>query len=343
MSHKKVPHRHKNRFYNTIHERRQHVIMPSISMLIECYWNTRKRDYIDKDHWVVQSDATIALPQRSDQCFLTWIGHSTFLIQVQGITIITDPIFGHLPIFKRLLPPGMTPEQLPAIDYVLLSHNHRDHMDEAALTFFKKYDHIKFLVPMGDKAWFEHRGFRNVSEHTWWDQTNATRGFPLTFTFLPAHHWSQRGVFDYNKSLWGSWMITIGNKNIYFAGDTAYSSHFSAIAQEFSAISLALMPIGPCEPRRWMSYAHVSAEEAGQAFLDLRAHHFVAMHWGTFSFGTDPHAAPAERIKSWWLTQGIQEKKLSILKVGERIEVLQPQEQPIIVPAVENISEIVSP
>lgn len=315
-----MAHRRKNRFFNNADEKRQSIYTPSLTMVVEYYWNAFKKESIDQK-WFAPSMPPMPDSLNQNEYTITWIGHSTFLIQANGVTIITDPIFGHLPLFGRLLPPGIALENLPEVDYVLISHNHRDHMDAPSLSFFKKYEHTHFLVPFGDKAWFIRRGFKNVSEYQWWDQkiiTNHT--LPLTFTFLPAHHWSQRGLFDFNKSLWGSWMISLGNSTIYFAGDTAYDSHFGAIAKEFPLIDVALMPVGPCEPRRWMSYAHVNADEAGQAFLDLKARQFIPMHWGTFSFGTDPHAFPIERIMHWWQAQHFEaSRQLHVLKVGERV------------------------
>lgn len=312
-----TPHIQNGRFFNHVRESKQPFLMPSLYMFFECFWRTEIKKGVDKMQWFAPDHS----PSQAAST-ITWIGHSTFLIQAKGITIITDPVFGNIPLFKRQLPPGMPLDKLPVIDYVLISHNHRDHMDEYSLSAFKGYEHTHFLVPKGDKAWFDKRGFKNVSEYTWWDQKIITHhGFPLTFTFLPAQHWSQRGLLDFNKSLWGSWMISIDDSQIYFAGDTAYSYHFEAIAKEFSNISVALMPIGPCEPRKWMSNTHVSAEEAGQAFLDLQAQHFIPMHWGTFSFGTDHHEGPYERLMAWWHKQNFQDdKKLTVMKVGQRIE-----------------------
>ncbi len=331
LSHKKLPHWHNGRFFNYAGERKQHFFFPSLTMLIECYWNTTKKSSVDSPYWFAPSQEPIR--SSSDGISLTWIGHSTFLIQNASVTILTDPVFGHLPLFKRQLPPGVPLEKLPAIDYILISHNHRDHMDEPSLSFFKKHEYTHFLVPKGDKAWFGRRGFKNVSEYSWWDQKIVSHhGLPLTFTFLPALHWSQRGVFDFNKSLWGSWMISIADQHLYFAGDTAYSPHFSDIAKEFKNIQTAMMPIGPCEPRKWMSYAHVSAEEAGQGFLDLQAKQFVPMHWGTFSFGTDAHQTPVERITRWWKEQALADDKLlTVLKIGQQAH-SEPANQSIIAP-----------
>lgn len=340
-SHKIAPHFHNGRFYNHPRERRQRALMPTITMLLECYWRGTR----NLKHDSASMYAPVEPVVESNEPLITWIGHSTFLIQSGGINCITDPIFGDLTmIFPRLIPAGITLDALPAIDYVLISHNHRDHMDAAALNYIKKNTRAHFLVPQGTKSWFTKRGFDRVSEYTWWEQETFVheRG-AITFTFLPALHWSQRGLFDFNKSLWGSWMIGTQGHDIYFAGDTAYSQHFSAIQKEFPAISTALMPIGPCEPRKWMENSHVSAEEAGQGFLDLQARQFVPMHWGTYSFGVDHQHEPFERLLTWWQDQKFEgDKELKALKVGERYGLpvqIEPATRDVIERPVEIIQE----
>lgn len=253
---------------------------------------------------------------------ITWIGHATFLIQIGKINILTDPIFfNNTILFPRIFSPGIALEKLPKIDYVLISHNHWDHMDSKSLLLLKRmYPNIKFLVPFGDKQWFDNRGFLSSFEFYWWQQHTFENN--IKFTFLPSHHWSQRGIFDYNKSLWGSWMIEKNGYTIYFAGDTAYSNHFIEIANQFPNIDISLMPIGPCEPREKMSHTHVSAQEAGQGFLELGAKHFIPMHWGTFNFGTDSFETPITRLNNWWKNNDnkLMGKTLNILKVGQRVE-----------------------
>ena len=258
---------------------------------------------------------------------ITWIGHASFLIQIGGVNILTDPIFGSATIFyPRILPPGIQINDLPRIDYVVISHNHLDHMDKDSLLALKKlFPNIKILVPYGDKKWFEKRRFSDVSEFMWWEQAefkveNSDSDL-IKFTFLPAYHWSQRGLFDQNKSLWGSWMIESNGQTIYFAGDTAYSNHFSHIAKEFPVIDIALMPIGPCEPRQKMCRSHIDSSESGKSFLDLGATHFIPMHWGTFHFGTDLFDTPISRLLSWWQTNidQLTFKTLHVVKFGERL------------------------
>lgn len=264
------------------------------------------------------------IEQRSIAPVITWIGHSTFLIQIAGLNILTDPIFGDATsLFPRILKPGLELAQLPPIDYVIISHNHLDHMDAPALFVLKEHhSQCTYLVPLGDKKWFDERGFTNVYEYTWWqDDSFAVNQFgKIKFTFLPAFHWSQRGLFDKNRSLWGSWMIEVAGKRIYFAGDTAYAHHFKAIGQEFDRIDCAIMPIGPCEPHKWMKLSHVGASEAYQGFLDLGAVHFIPMHWGTFYFGTDTFDTSLKELESVWSQskddQQLQ-KKLHIMRVGQ--------------------------
>ena len=182
---------------------------------------------------------------------------------------------------------------------------------------------MKFLVAQGDKSWLEKKGFIDVFEHEWWQPFifNKSGQDAITCTFLPANHWSARGLFDRNKSLWGSWMISTSAHTLYFAGDTAYSSHFSAIANEFPTINCALMPIGPQEPHIWMRKTHLDAAQAVQAFIDLKADHFIPMHWGTFQFGLDMHGDPLHKLHAAWQDKALLEspKKLSVLKIGQSL------------------------
>ncbi|MBI2344696.1 MBL fold metallo-hydrolase [Candidatus Dependentiae bacterium] len=263
--------------------------------------------------------------ERSYEPEITWIGHSTFLIQVAGKNILTDPIFSTLSvIFRRLVTPSIKIEELPPIDYVIISHNHFDHMDSASLMAIKeRFSNVKILVPMGDKDWFDCRMFTHVSEHMWWDEFIDEHNASLKFTFLPANHWSQRTLFDKNKSLWGSWMIQDKDFTLYFAGDTSWGNHFKMIGKEFKDIDVALLPIAPGEPRSWMKDTHINAEEAVRACLDLNARTLIPMHWGTYHLGFDEYFAPIELLKKSWKTMQLKaadklvSKNLRILKFGE--------------------------
>ena len=252
---------------------------------------------------------------------ISWLGHSTFLIQVGGKNILTDPIFGSLSfVFRRLIPSVVKAKNLPRIDYVLISHNHFDHMDSKTLQDIKKHSpDVKVLAPMGDKNWFDKHGFKDASEHMWWDEVIDGDVKDLKFTFLPANHWSQRTLFDKNKSLWGSWMIQLADYKIYFAGDTSWGHHFEAIGKEFGSIDVACMPIAPGEPKSWIKESHIDAEEAVKAFVLLRAKKFIPMHWGTFQLGFDDFYAPLKLLQKTWKSwkKELQGRELKVMKFGE--------------------------
>lgn len=279
----------------------------------------------DMLQWFCESETTSC----SINPKITWIGHASFLIQIGGVNIITDPILKEPSrLFPRFVPLGIPLDKLPNIDFVLLSHNHPDHTDYKSLMILKKHNGTHFFVPEGDKIWFDNRGFARVREYTWWEQSlfnlKHDSSQQVKFTFLPANHWSKRSIFNKkNSSLWGGWMIECNGHKIYFAGDTAYESHFSEISQEFKDIDVALMPIGPCEPRSWVEESHVDAAQAGQAFLDLKAKHFIPMHWGTFPMGSERFDTPILRLQDWWKenAQLLQGTKLHVTKVGQCVEI----------------------
>ena len=261
----------------------------------------------------------------TDEPCITWLGHSTFLIQMAGKNILTDPIFGSLSfVFRRLIRSVVKMEDLPPIDYVVISHNHFDHMDRQALCRLKElFPQMRVLVPFGDKEWFERHLFTHVSEHMWWDEIfdkqSVGNGSTLKFTFLPANHWSQRTLFDKNRSLWGSWMIQVDDYKIYFAGDTSWGFHFEQIGQEFKQIDVALLPIAPGEPKSLMQSSHINAQDAIKAFIKLKAKTLIPMHWGTFHLGFDEFHAPIDLLKKTWLqfNQELHNKDLRVLKFGE--------------------------
>ncbi len=276
----------------------------------------------DLNDWIIKQNPK----PKSVEPIITWIGHSTFLIQMGGLNILTDPIFCSPSMFySRILPPGLTFNQLPHIDGVVISHNHPDHMSSTCLKNLGRKFNPHILVPQKVGAWFYSRQFSNVYELMWWQKMSIpAKDDPeavVDIWFLPSRHWSQRGLFDRNKTLWGSWMISYKGYYVYFAGDTAYGDHFAEIGKEFGSINTALLPIGPCEPHKWLHHAHIGSRQALQAFFDLRAQEFIPMHWGTFNFGIDHFYMPIEHLLKVWHEhkESLQSKVLRIAKVGEQL------------------------
>lgn len=306
-------------FWNNHQEKPHGFLLDSIKMFFQSWQRRRNAPALNPTDWTHEAKPIAS----SEKPLITWIGHSTFLIQIGGINILTDPIFGDVSwLFPRIFPPGIALAQLHSIDYVLISHNHHDHMHAQSVHNLKKFDPL-FCVPFGNKKWFTSNKINGVKEALWWEKNEIRlANGTLTITFLPAHHWSQRGIFDRNKTLWGSWLIEYNGFKIYFAGDTAYSNHFKEIGHEYGSIDIALMPVGPCNPRPHMRHSHIDAQEALKGFNDLAAHHFIPMHWGTFNFGIDHFAEPIDLLHKEWPTYQSKERQtaLHVLKIGQSVQ-----------------------
>ena len=248
--------------------------------------------------------------------FLIWIGHSTFLIKINGIVILTDPIFSEraspFKSFgpKRLIPPSIPINSLPKIDVITISHNHYDHLDIRSLK--KLYDinsDIIFLIPEGDIDIFNKRKIQNVHEFKWWDEIIIK---DFTFTFTPVKHWSARGFFDRNDSLWGGWFINGPDYSVYHAGDTGYSDDFITTKQKLGSPKYALIPIGAYDPEWFMSASHVNPEESIKIMKDLEAEYSFGMHWGTFTLTAEDTLEPRERLSEAAIVEGIENFKTLI-------------------------------
>lgn len=243
---------------------------------------------------------------------ITWIGHATFLIQMSGLNMITDPVWAsRLGFEKRLTKPGVPIDLLPDIDIVLISHNHYDHLDFPSLNRLKG-DPL-FLVPRGLKSTFIKKGFFHVKEFSWWD-CMFHKG--LKISFIPSLHWSRRSLNDLNHSLWGGWMIEGANLTIYFVGDSGYHEGFKRIGSQFK-VDCVLMPIGAYEPEWFLQKQHVTPEEAVQSYQDLHAHTFIPMHYDAFRLADDTPKEALDRLVKKWTDSQLDMSNLQILKLGE--------------------------
>ena len=253
-----------------------------------------------------------------EKAILTFINHSTFLVQLPGLNILTDPVYSMRtsPVSfagpKRVREPGQKLEALPALDVVIISHNHYDHLDLATLKEISDLHGPLFLVPLGDKKLLEEAGVKNVQELDWWDEVAVGE---YKIVFAPAQHWSARGLFDKCKSLWGSYMIK-GKSQIYFAGDTGYEEHFKVIKARLGAPDVALLPIGAWSPRWFMKYFHMDPADALLAHKDLEARTSIGMHFGTFQLTDEGYYDSQEMMKELSEKENLQQQFL-VLDQGE--------------------------
>jgi N-acyl-phosphatidylethanolamine-hydrolysing phospholipase D len=254
---------------------------------------------------------------------LTWVGHDTFLVQMQGLNLLTDPHFTERasPIGwagpGRMMPPGLALEDLPEIDLVLVSHNHYDHLDEGTiLALHRRQPHKppRFYVPLGLKAWFAARGIRNVVELDWWQHAEQDG---VKLNAVPVQHFSSRGPFDRNATLWCGWVAEWPDFKLFFAGDSGYSRDFADIGQRFGGFDLSLIPIGAYDPRWFMRAMHVDPEEAVQIHLDVRSRQSIGMHWGTFVLTLEDPAEPPRRLATAVAEAGLDPASFTVMQHGE--------------------------
>jgi N-acyl-phosphatidylethanolamine-hydrolysing phospholipase D len=251
---------------------------------------------------------------------VTWIGHATLLLQLDGVNVLTDPQFSERasPLGfagpRRLNPPGVAFEDLPPIHAVLISHDHYDHLDRVSVQRLAAAHRPRFLVPLGMKAWFASVGITDVEELDWWDSRTVGA---VTFTATPVQHWSARTPFDMNRRLWAGWAMAGRERRVFFAGDTGYYDGFRRIGERLGPFDLALVSIAAYEPASVMAHTHTTPEESLRIFADVGARTFVAMHWGTFDLAEEPIDEPPRRLLAAARAQGLAPARVWVLAHGE--------------------------
>lgn len=263
-------------------------------------------------------------PLDNSLAVVTFIGHSTFLIQTAAGNILTDPIYsaraGPLNLIgpRRVRRPAVRLTDLPKISTVLLSHNHYDHCDLPTLRqLAKRFDPL-VVTPLGNGALVKSSGIRRVEELDWWQPSrSSTHSIVLT----PAHHFSARTPFDRNRALWGGFMLGAGSALIFFAGDTAYAPWFREVRQRLGRPDLALLPIGAYEPRWFMQAVHMNPSEAVEAHVQLEAAQSLGMHFGTFQLTTEGIDAPVRALEEARRERGVSESRFRVPEFGESMRV----------------------
>lgn len=256
------------------------------------------------------------LPAHQDA--LIWLGHASFFIRLNGIGILTDPVYGNVALMRRQTPlPCSVATLVKHADIVVLSHGHRDHLDKPTLKkILQLKPEIQFLTPLKIGGVLNRLGIKNIQEAGWYQQFQLPNFSGLDIYHLPAQHWNKRGLFDFNNELWGSYMFTTEKYKLYFAGDTACGPHFEEIAELFPDIDTALMPIGAYKPQRVMKESHLSPIEAVEAFNVLGANNFVPMHYGTFNLSAEPAGEAAATCHNLY-QDGTLKGQLQLLGIGE--------------------------
>ncbi len=261
----------------------------------------------------------------------TWIGHASFLLQLDGVNVLTDPVFSQRasPVQfagpRRLIAPGISLDDLPPIHAVVISHNHYDHLDAGTIAALARRSHavagFRCYAPLGLRRVLLRFGVRaeGIVESDWggeWPQG------PVRFRCVPVHHWSSRWPWDRRNTLWCGWVIEGPSGRIFFAGDTAFRAPLFELLRDTHPgrpFDLALLPIGAYRPRWFMRDSHMDAREAVEAHRLLRARRSLAMHWGTFKLTDEPLAEPPRLLAKAMREAGVAEAEFTLPKLGETI------------------------
>jgi L-ascorbate metabolism protein UlaG (beta-lactamase superfamily) len=244
--------------------------------------------------------------------YIVWLGHACFLIQLGGVRLLTDPNFIDTFYLRRLVKPVFSLAQLRGIDYVLLSHDHRDHVDAASLKTILAHNRVrKILAPLRlSRVIGSWVGSTPVEEAAWYQTFRTGAGAPEV-SLLPTRHWSRRGLTDFNRVLWGAFHIRSGEHGIYFGGDSAKTEYWAEAGTLFPGTDYALLGIGAYKPSYMMEEVHAAPEEALWGFRQMRARYFWPMHYGTYDLSDEPIGEPYRRVHQLCRDAGLSDRLLT--------------------------------
>ncbi len=230
---------------------------------------------------------------------IVWLGHSSFFIRLDGATVLIDPVFGDLSfLIKRYVKFPLDPNKLKNLDYILVSHDHRDHMDEPSIKALAKNNpNARYLTGLGNEGLLKDFTKSQLIQSAGWFQKFDTSNSPLEIFYLPSRHWGRRLLTDTNIRLWGAFIVRSGNKTIYFSGDTGYAGHFKQTSKLFPDITHAIIGIGAYKPEWFMGGNHISPTDAIKGFHELGAKHLIPMHYGTFDLSDEALSDPYQTMQ----------------------------------------------
>jgi L-ascorbate metabolism protein UlaG (beta-lactamase superfamily) len=241
---------------------------------------------------------------------IMWLGHASFYIRIGGVTLVTDPVFGDPRFLTRFVPVPSQIDAIKQLDYILVSHDHRDHMDENSIrALTTKFPNATLLAGLGSEDLLNKWKRRtNRLMTAGWFQEFPTDDPDVKIYFLPAQHWARRGLLDTNSRLWGSYIIQVEDTTIFFGGDSAYSRYYREIGELFPRVDYFITGIGAYEPRWFMREIHKNPEEAVQAFIDMNAGTLIPMHYGTFDLSDEPPGQPLRDLHAAAKAAGIEDE-----------------------------------
>ncbi|CAL1545091.1 unnamed protein product [Lymnaea stagnalis] len=256
-----------------------------------------------------------------------WIGHASSLVQLDGLTILTDPIFSDRcsPFqwfgTKRYRPPPCAVDQLPKVDCVVISHNHYDHLDYGSVVSLNQRfgENLTWYVPKGLKSWMNDSGCKNVVELSWWEEHIHSEASGVKIVNTPCQHWCKRSLNDDNKVLWSSWCVLGPKHSFFFAGDTGYCEGFKQIGQRYGPFTLSTIPIGAYCPRWFLGPQHVDPAEAVDIHNDLGSKTSIGIHWGTFVLSKEPYLEPRDKLKEELEKRGMKPSSFITVDHGDVI------------------------
>ncbi|MFD1803346.1 MBL fold metallo-hydrolase [Mixta tenebrionis] len=258
-----------------------------------------------------------------DRDAVWWLGHAALMLRLDGRYGLIDPALSAraspLRFYgpQRKTPAPLAIADLPALDWVLISHNHYDHLDKPTIrAILRRFPQVQFIVPLGLEPWFRRIGARQVVQLDWWQQTQR---HGITFHAVPARHWSMRTLTDRNRSLWCGWTISGASLNFWFSGDSGYSDNLLQIAQRLGPFTLAALPIGAYAPRWFMRGQHMDPQQSVALHQAIGAPVTIPLHWGVFELADEALDQPLIELEQAMETAGLDKQRFRPWKIGENV------------------------